>query len=107
MREDGDVVGVGDPYEQTKFVLEVIKKVLSAAGFQISDVVRTRLFVTNIAKWDEYARAHREVFETVRPASSILQVSRLVDPRLLVELEVDALRGYATAENLSLGSEKV
>lgn len=106
VKEGGEVVGLNDPYEQTRFVIEFIKRILSAAGFQISDVVRTRMFVTNLAKWDEYARAHREAFEKVRPASSILQVARLVDPRLLVEMEVDAMRGYSKIESLFLNSEK-
>ncbi|MFM1848190.1 MAG: hypothetical protein RL417_1664, partial [Pseudomonadota bacterium] len=89
----GDVVGTGDPYVQTRFVIERVKEVLSSAGFRLSDVVRTRLFVTQMGRWDEYAKAHREAFEAIRPASSIVQVSKLVDPRLMIEMEVDAIAG--------------
>lgn len=89
----GEIVGLNDPYEQTRYVLELIKQLLPQAGFQLEDVVRTRLFVTRMSRWEEYARAHREVFERVRPASSIVEVSHLTDPRMLVEIEVDALRG--------------
>ena len=93
MNYKGDVVAPGDAYEQTKTILASIKTILTSRGFSLSDVVRTRLFVTNISKWEDYARAHREFFETVRPASSMVQVVKLVDPRLVVELEVDAIRG--------------
>ncbi len=94
LTEDGQVVGVGNPYEQTKFVISRIRAVLQAAGFEMHHVVRTRLFVTQIANWDAYAQAHREAFEAIRPASSIVQVARLVDARLLIEMEVDAMRGW-------------
>lgn len=93
MTPKGQVVGIDSPYEQTKHVLETVRQILTHEGFHISDVVRTRLFVTNIARWDDYARAHREVFENVRPASSMVQVARLVDSRLMVEIEVDAVKG--------------
>jgi enamine deaminase RidA (YjgF/YER057c/UK114 family) len=89
----GEVIGGEDPYLQTKYVIELVKQILTREGFSMTDVVRTRLSVTNIGKWDDYARAHREAFEQTRPASSIVQVSRLVDPRLLVELEADAVLG--------------
>ena len=92
--EDGQVVGMGSPYEQTKFVISRIRAVLQKAGFDLQHVVRTRLYVTQIASWDAYAQAHREAFEIVRPASSIVQVARLVDSRLLIEMEVDAMRGW-------------
>lgn len=93
MTASGEVVAAGDAYEQTKYVISTIKKILSSAGFSPSDVVRTRLYVTDISKWDDYARAHREAFERIRPASSLVQVTKLVDPRLLLEMEVDAIRG--------------
>lgn len=102
MNSKGDVVSPGEPYEQTKYILSVIKTVLSSRGFSISDVVRTRLFVTNIARWEDYARAHREVFEGVRPASSMVQVVKLVDPRLVVEIEADAVRGVADTESTAI-----
>jgi enamine deaminase RidA (YjgF/YER057c/UK114 family) len=91
-----------DAYEQTRAVIDRVRDILHANGFTIQDVVRTRMFVTNIAKWDEYARAHQEAFEKVRPASSIVQVERLVDPRLLVELEVDAVGGCSSVRNVQL-----
>ena len=75
---------------------------LSSRSFQITEVVRTRLFVTNISRWDDYARAHREVFGNVRPASSMVQVVKLVDPRLVVEIEVEAIRGASEAESFSI-----
>jgi enamine deaminase RidA (YjgF/YER057c/UK114 family) len=99
----GTVIAPNEAYEQTKYVLTLVKKILSTAGFSLEDVVRTRMFVTNMAKWDEYARAHREVFEMVRPASSIVQVTKLVDPRLVLEMEVEALRGATEVSSISLG----
>lgn len=97
--KSGEVRGGNSAYDQAKFALEKIKLVLTKAGFDINDVVRTRMYVTNLVKWDEYAQAHREVFSDMRPASSIVQVSRLVDPRLLVEIEVDAVRGTTMFES--------
>jgi len=98
----GEVVAPGDAYQQTRFVIGRIRQVLTAAGFTIHDVVRTRLSVTNIGKWEEYARAHREAFEIVRPASSIVQVAKLVDARLVLEMEVDAVRGGAEVRNVDI-----
>ncbi len=102
MNSKGDVVSPGEPYEQTKYVLNVIKSILASRGFQPADVIRTRLFVTNISRWEDYARAHREVFEPIRPASSMVQVVKLVDPRLVVEIEVDAIKGTSQAESVSI-----
>jgi enamine deaminase RidA (YjgF/YER057c/UK114 family) len=102
MTPQGDVTAPGDPYQQTKTALNSIREILSQRGFSIADVVRTRLFVTNIIKWEDYARAHCEVFEKVRPASSMVQVSKLVDPRLCIEIEVDALRGASEVEDTSV-----
>ncbi len=89
---NGEVVFAGDPYQQTKFVLEKIKTIVEGEGFSLSDVVRTRLAVTKIQQWAEYARAHREVFDQIRPASSIVEVSRLTDARLMVEIEADLFK---------------
>ena len=100
--EKGDVVAPGDPYEQTKYVVNIIRSILTSAGLQLSDVVRTRLFITNVARWDDYARAHREAFEKIRPASSIVQVAKLVDARLVLEMEVDAVRGVTEIEHRSI-----
>jgi enamine deaminase RidA (YjgF/YER057c/UK114 family) len=102
MNAKGEVTAPGDPYEQTKTILSAVKAILFTRGFQIGDVVRTRMFVTNIARWEDYARAHREVFENTRPASSMVQVTKLVDPRLVVELEVDAIRGATTSDTISI-----
>ena len=96
--EDGEVVGPGDAYEQTSYVLRVVRKILRAAGYTLDDVVRTRLFVTDMSQWKKYARAHREMFENIRPASSIVEVSRLMDPRLVLEMEVEAVRGCGAPE---------
>lgn len=98
----GDIIAPGDPYEQTKYVINFIKLILSQNGFKVSDVVRTRLYVTNLNHWDDYARAHRETFEIIRPASSIVQVSRLTDPRLLVEMEADAVLGCELKQSISV-----
>lgn len=102
MTAQGDVAAPGDPYQQTKTALASIKEILYQQGFAVSDVVRTRLFVTNIVRWDDYARAHREIFENVRPASSMVQVAKLVDPRLCIEIEVEAIRGATDVEDTSI-----
>ena len=102
MNGKGEVTAPGDPYEQTRAVLATIRDILLSRGFHLSDVVRTRLFVTNISRWDDYARAHREVFEHVRPTSSMVQVVKLVDPRLVIELEVDAVRGATSTERATI-----
>lgn len=100
--EKGDVVAAGDAYEQTRYIINTVRDVLAMCGFELSDVIRTRLYITNMAKWDDYARAHREAFENIRPASSIVQVSKLVDPRLTIEMEVDAVGGAEGIENVAL-----
>lgn len=102
MNAKGEVMAPGEPYEQTKTIMTAIKAILFTRGFQIGDVVRTRMFVTNIARWEDYARAHREVFEKTRPASSMVQVAKLVDPRLVVEIEVEAVRGAVASETISI-----
>ena len=102
LQKSGDVVGVHSAYEQAKYSLDKIKSVLASAHFELKDVVRTRMYVTNLAKWDEYAQAHREVFGEIRPASAIVQVTRLVDPRLIVEIEVEAVRGAESFEIVSI-----
>jgi len=102
MNAKGDVTAPGDAYEQTKNILSSIRSILTSRGFSMQDVVRTRLFVTNIAKWEDYARAHREFFENVRPASSMVQVVKLVDPRLVVELEVDAIKGCGIQDSATI-----
>lgn len=102
MSAQGDVSAPGDAYQQTKTALSSIKAILLDRGFTVADVVRTRLFVTNIVKWEEYARAHFEVFGKIRPASSMVQVAKLVDPRLVIEIEVDAIKGAAEVVDSSI-----
>ncbi len=89
--DKGEVVGIDNPYEQTKFVLSKIEKALAAAGATLKDVVRTRLFVTDIARWEEIARAHAEVFRAIKPASPMVEVRSLISSDLLVEIEATAV----------------
>lgn len=91
--ENGQLVGEGDMYAQATRCIEVIAKALERAGARLSDVVRTRIFVTDIERWDEVGRAHREAFADVMPATSMVEVTRLIDPRMLVEIEADAIIG--------------
>ena len=89
--ERGEIVGLNDPYEQTKYALAKIEKALIEAGASMQDVVRTRMFVTDISKWEEVGRAHGEFFRTVKPVASMIEVKGLIDPKLLVEIEVTAI----------------
>ena len=89
--ERGSVVGADDPYAQTKQALRNIAASLERAGSSIDDVVRTRMYVTDISRWAEVARAHAEMFGRVRPATSMVEVSRLISPEMLVEIEADAV----------------
>lgn len=87
----GELVGAGSPYEQARFIFTKIEKALAEAGASLADVVRTRMFVTDISRWEEVARAHGEVFGEIRPAATLVAVSSLVEPDLLVEIEVSAV----------------
>ena len=87
---DGSIVGIGDPYAQTMQTISNIERALKAVGATLEDVVRTRIYVTNMAQWKDVGRAHGEVFGRVRPATSMVEVSALIDSNMLVEIEADA-----------------
>lgn len=91
MDEKGRLVGLGDPARQTAQILANIENALTDAGARMSDVVRTRIYVTNIDLWEKIGHAHAAVFGDIRPATTMVQVSRLIDPSMLVEIEADAI----------------
>ena len=89
--ENGQVIGVGDPSEQTKFILSKIEKALTSAGATLKDVVRTRMFVTNITDWEKIGRVHGIYFKDIKPVATMVEVKALISPELLVEIEVTAI----------------
>ena len=89
--ENGNVIGPNDPYKQAVFIYQKINRALQSAGSSLKDVVRVRTFITDISRWEEVAKAQGEVFAEIRPAATLVQVTALVRPDLLVEIEVDAI----------------
>lgn len=88
---EGKVIGPGDPYAQAVAIFHTINAALAAAGASFADVVRTRIYVTNADDWEQVGKAHGEVFANIRPACTLVEVSRLLDPEMLVEIEMDAV----------------
>ena len=89
--ENSQLVGGDNAYEQTKYIIQKIEKVLNKAGAELKDVVRTRMFVTDISRWEEYGKAHGEFFKTIKPCTSMIEVKGLIDPGYLIEIEATAV----------------
>ena len=89
--DDSMPVGGDNAYEQTKFIIQKIEKVLKKAGASLKDVVRTRMFVTDISRWEEYGRAHGEFFKEIKPCTTMVEVSALIGPEYLIEIEATAI----------------
>lgn len=89
--ENNQLVGKGDAYQQAHFIIGKIEKVLQQAGASLKDVVRTRMFVTDISRWEEYGKAHGEYFSTIKPCTSMIEVKGLIEPEYLIEIEATAI----------------
>lgn len=90
--DENGLVGEGDIYLQTKFILQKLQGVLENAGFSLSEVIRTRIYVTDISRWEDVGKAHGEFFGMIKPATSMVEVSGLIDPGYLVEIEISAIK---------------
>lgn len=89
--EDGKIVGIGDAYEQARCIFRIIERTLHEAGASLEDVIRTRMFVTDISRWEEIGKAHGEFFKNIKPVTTLVEVSALIHPDMLVEIEVSAI----------------
>jgi len=89
--ENGNIVGINDPYTQTKFIIQKAEKVLKELGCNLENVIRTRMYVTDITKWKEIGRAHGEFFGEIKPATTMVEVSKLISPEIVVEIEFSAV----------------
>ncbi len=89
--ENNQLVGKGDAYQQAHFIIGKIEKVLQQAGASLKDVVRTRMFVTDISRWEEYGKAHGEYFSTIKPCTSMIEIKGLIEPEYLIEIEATAI----------------
>jgi enamine deaminase RidA (YjgF/YER057c/UK114 family) len=89
--DQGNVIGEDSAYEQTKYIIQKVERILEKVGAKLEDVVRTRMFVTDISRWEEYGRAHGEFFGKIKPATTMVEVSKLIDERFLIEIEFEAI----------------
>ncbi len=91
VNEEGITVGIDNAYEQTIFIIQKIENIINLAGASLKDVVRTRMFVTDISKWEEYGKAHATFFKDIRPCTTMVEVSRLIGPEYLIEIEATVI----------------